>query len=96
MTARSNSPAKTIDHTPRDETVRIYTGNAFDLTGERRRTNYIVEMGKKHRDRILRDQSPQPQERAGGCPRGRAPVSRPDLGYRFQFRRLQENRQRTP
>ncbi len=35
-----------IDHTPRDETVRIYTGNAFDLTGERRRTNYIVEMGK--------------------------------------------------
>jgi hypothetical protein len=35
-----------IDHTPRDETVRIYTGNAFDMTGERRRTNYIVEMGK--------------------------------------------------
>ncbi len=27
----------TIDHTPRDETVRIYTGNAFDLAGERRR-----------------------------------------------------------
>ena len=35
-----------IDHTPRDETVRIYTGNAFDMTGERRRTNYIVETGK--------------------------------------------------
>jgi hypothetical protein len=35
-----------IDHTPRDETVRIYTGNAFDLTGQRSRTNYIVEMGK--------------------------------------------------
>lgn len=35
-----------IDHTPRDETVRIYTGNAFDLTGERTRTNYIVEMEK--------------------------------------------------
>ncbi len=35
-----------IDHTPHDETVRIYTGNAFDLTGERRRTNYIVETGK--------------------------------------------------
>ena len=32
-----------IDHTPKDETVRIYTGNAFDLTGERRRTNYVVE-----------------------------------------------------
>ncbi len=35
-----------IDHTPRDETVRIYAGNAFDLTGERRRTNYIVDMSK--------------------------------------------------
>ncbi len=35
-----------IDHTPRDETVRVYTGNAFDLTGERSRTNYIVEMNK--------------------------------------------------
>jgi hypothetical protein len=35
-----------IDHTPRDETIRIYTGNAFDLTGERHRTNYAVEPGK--------------------------------------------------
>jgi hypothetical protein len=35
-----------IDHTPHDETVRIYTGNAFDLAGERRRTNYTVEMNK--------------------------------------------------
>jgi hypothetical protein len=35
-----------IDHTPRDETVRIYTGNAFDLTGERVRTNYSVNMDK--------------------------------------------------
>jgi hypothetical protein len=33
----------TIDHTPRDETIRVYTGNAFDLAGERRRTNYVVE-----------------------------------------------------
>jgi hypothetical protein len=36
----------TIDHTPQDETIRIYTGNAFDLSGERRRTSYAVEMGK--------------------------------------------------
>ena len=33
----------TIDHTPRDETIRVYTGNSFDLAGERRRTNYTVE-----------------------------------------------------
>jgi hypothetical protein len=35
-----------IDHTPRDETVRVYTGNAFDLAGERRRTDYLVNDNK--------------------------------------------------
>jgi len=35
-----------IDHTPKDETVRIYTGNAFDITGERKRTNYTVESAR--------------------------------------------------
>ncbi len=29
-----------IDHTPKDEKVRVYTGNAFDLVGARRQTNY--------------------------------------------------------
>ena len=37
----------TIDHTPHDETMRIYTGNAFDIAGERRRTNYIVDSNKR-------------------------------------------------
>jgi hypothetical protein len=32
-----------IDHTPRDETVRVYTGDAFDLVGERRRTDYQID-----------------------------------------------------
>lgn len=31
-----------IDHTPKDETVRVYTGNAFDIVGERRRTDYRI------------------------------------------------------
>lgn len=29
-----------IDHTPRDEKVRLYIGDAFDLVGERKQTNY--------------------------------------------------------
>ena len=33
----------TIDHTPKDETLRIYTGDAFDLVGERKRTNFHVD-----------------------------------------------------
>ena len=28
-----------IDHTPKDETIRVLTGNSFDLTGEHRMTN---------------------------------------------------------
>jgi hypothetical protein len=28
-----------IDHAAKDETLRVFTGNAFDLVGERRRTN---------------------------------------------------------
>jgi len=33
----------TIDHTPKDETIRVYTGNAFDVVGERKRTNFHVD-----------------------------------------------------
>ena len=32
-----------IDHTPKDETLGVYTGNAFDLVGERRRTDFVVD-----------------------------------------------------
>lgn len=32
-----------IDHTPADETVRIYTGDAFDLVGSRKRTAFQVD-----------------------------------------------------
>jgi len=34
-----------IDHTPKDEMIRVYTGNSFDIVGERKRTNYHVESG---------------------------------------------------
>ncbi len=34
-----------IDHTAKDETVRVYTGNAFDITGERRQTRFQSQMG---------------------------------------------------
>jgi hypothetical protein len=33
----------TIDHTPKDEMIRVYTGNAFDLVGGRKRTNFRVD-----------------------------------------------------
>lgn len=32
-----------IDHTPKDETIRVVTGHAFDLVGERRRTDFKVD-----------------------------------------------------
>ena len=40
----------TIDHTPKDETIRVYTGNAFDVVGERKRTNYRVDSNQHWMD----------------------------------------------
>jgi hypothetical protein len=31
-----------IDHTAKDENVRVYTGNAFDIAGERRQTRFVT------------------------------------------------------
>ena len=36
----------TIDHTPKDETIRVYTGNAFDMTGARKRTNFRIDVNQ--------------------------------------------------
>ena len=35
-----------IDHTPRDEKLSLRIGNAFDLVGERKQTNFRVESGR--------------------------------------------------
>ena len=40
----------TIDHTPRNETVRVTTGNAFDLVGERKQTDFHVDTAEKWMD----------------------------------------------
>lgn len=39
-----------IDHTPKDETIRIFTGNSFDVVGERKRTNYRVDSARNWMD----------------------------------------------
>jgi len=39
-----------IDHTPKDETVSVYTGNAFDLVGERRRTHFKTDHSRRFVD----------------------------------------------
>jgi hypothetical protein len=33
----------TIDHTPRDEMIRVATGDSFDLVGERKQTNHKLD-----------------------------------------------------
>jgi Uncharacterized conserved protein len=56
----------TIDHTPRDETIRVSTGNAFDLTGERKRTNYKMDSDQRWVDETfeikLRNHKKEPVE----------------------------------
>lgn len=39
-----------IEHTPENETVHAYTGNAFDLRGERLRTNYVIDSMRRTLD----------------------------------------------
>ena len=55
-----------IDHTSKDETLRVYTGNAFDLVGERRRTNYKIDTAKNWLDEsfeiVLRNHKKEPVE----------------------------------
>jgi len=38
----------TIEHTPKDETIRVYTGNAFDVVGERRRTTFKIDQANNN------------------------------------------------
>jgi hypothetical protein len=40
----------TIDHTPKDEKVRVITGNAFDLVGERVQTNFTENQNERWMD----------------------------------------------
>ncbi len=53
-----------IDHTPRNETIRVTTGNAFDLVGERKQTDFRVDTGSKWLDETfeikLRNRKPEP------------------------------------
>lgn len=43
-----------IDHTPQGETLRIYTGDAFDFVGERTQTDYKIDLDKHLLDEAFR------------------------------------------
>jgi hypothetical protein len=55
-----------IDHTPCDETIRVTTGNSFDLVGERKATNFRIDTGAKWIDETfeikLRNHKKEPVE----------------------------------
>jgi hypothetical protein len=36
-----------IDHTPKDEVIKLHVGDAFDIVGERKRTNFNVDTSRK-------------------------------------------------
>lgn len=40
----------TIDHTPKDETIRVFTGAAFDIVGERKRTRFQMDHARSSAD----------------------------------------------
>jgi hypothetical protein len=65
--ARSNASGEnSIDHTPKDETIRAYTVNVFDMVGERRRTNFHSDQTQATVDESfeikIRNHKQKPQE----------------------------------
>ena len=56
----------TIEHTPQGETVRIYTGDAFDIVGERKRTDFVLssrqDTAEEAFEITLRNRKTQPVE----------------------------------
>jgi hypothetical protein len=54
----------TIDHTPAEDTVKVVSGNAFDIKGTRRQTNFYVDNGRRTLDEYfeikLTNQKAQP------------------------------------
>jgi hypothetical protein len=55
-----------IDHTPSDETIRLYTGNVFDAVGERKRTAFNIDRRARTLDESfeikLRNHKKEPME----------------------------------
>jgi hypothetical protein len=55
-----------IDHTPREETIKVTTGNSFDLVGERKATSFRTDRSDKWMDETfeikLRDRKKEPVE----------------------------------
>jgi hypothetical protein len=55
-----------IDHTPSDEIIRLYTGNAFDAVGQRRRVSYKLDYNDRWLDEAfeikLRNHKTEPLE----------------------------------
>jgi len=53
-----------IDHTPRDETVQVKLGSAFDVVGERRQVDYRIDSAAKwiEEDIEIRVRNQKPDE----------------------------------
>ena len=85
----------TIDHTPRNETVRVTTGNSFDLVGERKQTNFRVDTGDKWIDESFESTCATARRHAGGNPRRRASLPLEQLGNHRQVRRFREKDSQT-
>ena len=54
-----------IDHTPKNETILLKLGSAFDVVGERKQVDFKHRHDSQDHDRGDRGQDPQPQGRAG-------------------------------
>ena len=68
-----------IDHTPKDETIRAYTGNAFDVVGERKRTSIHVDSSHNWMEETFEIRVRNHKKEAGKCSSRRTFVSLDEL-----------------
>ena len=81
-----------IDHTPRDEKVRVQLGSAFDVVGERKQVDFTSDITRALDGGGDRDRAAQPQGRGGGRAGAGEPVPLDQLEHSFQHPGLRQGR----
>ena len=81
-----------IDHTPRDERVRVKLGSAFDVVGERKQVDFRTRYRRALDRRGNRGGAAQPQGRGRGGAGARVPVPLDQLEDPLQQPGVQQGR----
>ena len=81
-----------IDHTPKDEQVRIKLGSAFDVVGERRQVDFAVDSKARWMEEEIEVKLRNHKDQAGECHREGEPLPLDELEDPLEDARIHEGR----